>query len=103
MKMYHFQTEHYGAHKASDAYLAKFLANLDRFMEAAQGQQGTTTLKKVSVDAKTLNDKSITTHLRGFANYLRNLTLARRNADLAAIRDEMLADVNQFSYLLTFQ
>src|SRR5271170_3763321 len=43
IKMFHFQTKKYGAHKASDSYLEKFSANMDRFVETMQGVTGQVT------------------------------------------------------------
>ena len=40
IKMFHFQTKKYGAHKAADKYLVKYQANLDRYMEVYQGEKG---------------------------------------------------------------
>jgi hypothetical protein len=47
-------------------------------------------------------------HMNSFKKYLVNLDYNKaidsmRNTDLFTIRDEILADVNQFLYLLTFQ
>lgn len=103
LKLYHFQTKHYGAHKASDAYLAKFVANLDRFFEVAQGLYGTVQAKQLPLRLNALTDATVDAHLQQFARYLGALDVAKSNADLAAIRDEMLADVNQLRYLLLFK
>ena len=54
MKMYHFQTKSYGAHKASDAYLVKYMVNMDQFMEVGQGNYGQVTMNKVSINFMTL-------------------------------------------------
>ena len=40
MKMFHFQTDSYAAHKASDTYIEEFLKFHDTFMETAQGIYG---------------------------------------------------------------
>ena len=84
IKMYHFQTKLYGAHKASDMYHGGFLEKMDKFLEAAQGIAGQTKLQTVDLKFKTLDDMII-------------------NKDLLAIRDEMIADANQFKYLLLFK
>lgn len=103
MKMYHFETKFYGAHKASDKYLAKFLANFDRFMEAYQGIYGTINVSDSDIKLKYYNDDRIMEHvqiMRGVFNAMdRHFG---NNKDLLAIRDEMLADLNQFVYLLQF-
>jgi hypothetical protein len=104
MKMLHFQTEFYGAHKAIDEYLEKFGGNFDRFMEVSQGIFGTTDLKKFDIKVKTQTDKSVDKNLKDFADLLTDLSKSHdAHPDLLAVRDEMLADVNQLRYLLTFK
>ena len=46
LKLFHFQTETYGSHKASDEYLEKYALIMDKFLEIAQGIYGKITLKK---------------------------------------------------------
>ena len=99
MKMYHFQTKKYGAHKAADAYLVKYTANLDRFMEALQGEDGRLKNSSIHVNFNVVNDDTIDSHLASMINYL-DMKLSH---DLAAIRDEMIADLQQLRYLLTFE
>ena len=59
IKMYHFQTKLYGAHKASDMYHGGFLEKMDKFLEAAQGIAGQTKLQTVDLKFKTLDDKTV--------------------------------------------
>lgn len=103
LKMYHFQTESYGAHKASDSYLDTFLDNLDKFFEIAQGIYGKLTLKKVHFNFNTLNDSNINNELNSFIDFLERMKKNINNSDLLNIIDEMLGNVNQFKYLLTFK
>lgn len=104
VKMYHFQTKLFGAHKASDEYLAKFSLNMDRFMESAQGIFGKVEMESFDTDIEMWSDSNIEKNLSKFAKKLRDLDkMLGRHAGLLAIRDEMLADVEQFKYLLTFE
>lgn len=104
IKMLHFQTSTYGSHKALDEYLEKFDGNFDRYMEVSQGIFGKTDLKKLEIKVKTQTDKSIDSNLSDFSELLTDLSNAYEDhPDLLAIRDEMLADVNQLRYLLTFK
>jgi len=104
LKMYHFQTKNYGAHKASDKYLEKFDANFDRFMEVAQGLYSKVTNTNLNFNIKMVTDSTINQEIENFANVLNNdVSFYKQNSDLLAIRDEMLADVNQLKYLLTFE
>ena len=105
LKMFHFQTSNYGAHKASDKYLEKFAENFDRFMEVAQGIYNKLQTQEISLKFQLNNDENIKDELKKFAEILNNDSdsFYQNNKDLLAIRDEMLADVNQLLYLLTFE
>ena len=105
LKMYHFQTKLYGAHKASDSYLADFSAQLDKFMEVAQGTWSTVTAKSVNLKVKTATDGTIQTYLDQFIDFLDTLekTLGSGHSDLLNIRDEMKASAHQLKYLLRFK
>ena len=103
MKLFHFQTKAYGGHKTSDSYLSKFLENMDKFMEVAQGIYGRVDLKHFDICGNVISDSSITHCLTSFGKYLESMTDRIKCTDLLNIRDEMLGEVNQFKYLLTFK
>lgn len=104
VKMFHFQTKQYSAHKASDSYLEKFEKNMDQFSEVAQGIFGRLRQKQISINFNTATDQTIVsilddyvTNLTKIEDYFGNLT------ELTTIRDQMIADTQQFKYLLTFK
>ena len=104
IKMFHFQTTAYGGHKTVDKYLEKFNDNFDRFMETAQGIFGRLSLNNVTINASMWNDNNIISNLDAFIKLLESFNyILKEHSDLLAIRDEMLADVNQLKYLLTFK
>ena len=100
MKMYHFQTNSYGAHKGADMYLTKYALNFDRFMEAWQGANGKLRNPDVKVEFNTVNDENVNVHLDDMVGFLSKMTLS---TDLSNIRDEMVADIQQLKYLLLFK
>jgi len=105
MKLYHFQTQQYGAHKASDAYVEKYAGTMDKFLEVAQGIYGKITLKKYALTGSSHNDENIVKHLDGMITYWKtkiNDVLDTYN-ELINIRDELVADADQLKYLLTFK
>ena len=102
LKMYHFQTKLYGAHKAVDAYLILFAQNMDRFMEAAQGEFGRLKNGKINISLTTVTEKTVDKELKKFISIL-DKKIPHSCPDLLAIRDEMVADVQQLRYLLTFK
>ena len=105
MKLYHFQTELYGAHKASDAYISKYADTLDKFLEVAQGIYGKITLKKYSLSGTAHNDENIIKHINGMITYWRTKIddVLGEYTDLINIRDELVADAEQLKYLLSFR
>ena len=104
IKMYHFQTKTYGAHKTSDTYLSGFLEKMDRFIEIGQGIYGTVTLNKVNISIKTVDDKTIFDELEFFIKMLRKCdNIIGKYPELLNIRDEMLGDAEQLKYLLHFK
>ena len=105
MKLYHFQTEEYGAHKASDAYIEKYANTLDKFLEVAQGIYGKITLKKYSLSGSSHTDENIFKHINGMITYWRTKIndVLDEYTDLINIRDELVADAEQLKYLLSFK
>ena len=96
IKMLHFQTKDYGAHKELDTYLQKFLTNFDKYMEVSQGISGRLKLTKLDIQIST------TPKLNDFIRII-NKSKNQVSSDLSAILDDMTADVNQLKYLLTFK
>jgi len=105
MKLFHFQTEQYGAHKASDSYGEKFASTMDKFLEIAQGIYGKITLKKFSLTGSSHTDENIVKHLEGIIILLRSKIddILGEYTQLINIRDELVGDVEQLKYLLTFK
>jgi len=105
MKLFHFQTTTYGAHKASDAYLEKFAGLMDQFLEVAQGIYGKVSLSRYAVSGNTHKNETINTHLNGMISYLKHKinTILSNYTELINLRDELLSDLEQLKYLLTFQ
>ena len=105
IKLLHFQTDNFGAHKALDGYLIKFDVNFDRFMEVAQGDKKVKN-KKMNLNITMMSDKNASKVLSKFnKDILQDMMeeLYSDCPDLLAIRDEMLADSEQLKYLLTFK
>lgn len=104
IKMFHFQTHTYGGHKASDAYLETFTNKLDKFMEVGQGICGKFQTQKINININTLNDTTINDELDQFVKLLREFDgVMSKYTELLNLRDELIADAEQFKYLLTFK
>ena len=105
LKLFHFQTKLYGAHKASDGYLDKYAETMDKFLEVAQGIYGKITLKKYSLTGSSHTDENIIKHLDGMITLLRNKIddVLGDYTDLINIRDEIVGNTEQLKYLLSFK
>ena len=111
IKLYHWKTYSYASHKATDELYTKLNENMDRFMEVLLGKTG---MRIDLIRQKTLplydltNSKELIRKVNEFKQYLVNLhnhkaLKVMANMDLMTIRDEILADMNQFLYLLSFK
>ena len=105
IKLFHFQTQLFGAHKASDAYIEKYANTLDKFLEVAQGIYGKITLKKYSLAGSSHSDDNIIKHINGMIMYWREKIddILGNYTDLINIRDELVGDAEQLKYLLSFK
>jgi hypothetical protein len=111
VKLYHWKTHSYSTHQATDALYDKMNKSIDKFVEVLLGKNG----DRVHLDnVKTLrlrtlnNSGDIKQYLTGFKTKMVGLDSSlsgqgMTNSDLLNIRDEILADINQFLYLLTFK
>lgn len=110
VKLYHWKTYTYATHKATDEFYDKLGDNIDTFVETLLGRHGDrVNLSKVkSISLKDFNSlKDFKREITDFSKYLtalNNTPLFKdpTSSDLLTIRDEILQDVNQFLYLLTF-
>ena len=109
VKLYHWKTQSYAQHKATDELYSKLNEDIDKFIEVLLGKTETRTnlLKKPTISLIDLSSKEqLKKQIDDFKVYLVNLTdnkfiMKMSNTDLLNIRDEILGDLNQFLYLLT--
>ena len=113
IKLYHWKTTDYATHKATDQLYSDLNGKADQFVEVLLGKSDATgkdrsmilSVKSISVRSFNNNNElkreieKYKSFLIGFTN---NSQMKKHyNADLIAIRDEILALLNQFLYLLT--
>ena len=111
VKLYHWKTSSYAQHKATDDLYTNLNANIDSFVEVMLGKTGgrvnLTGQKTLPLlDYTNVSDfkKEVAkykTFLIGMSNDS-GLKLGE-NTDLMNVRDEILGNLNQFTYLLTFK
>jgi DNA-binding ferritin-like protein len=108
VKIYHWQTTSFSTHKATDELYGSLNDKLDNFVEVllgttARGQVLNVPMVKLTHYANNAAFKkqieSYKTFLLGFSATFDPLI----NTDLLAIRDEILADLNKFLYLLSLE
>lgn len=99
IKMLHFQTDSYPTHFATDNYLVKYRKNFDRLMEIWQGQSGRMADVQINLNIVTVDDSSIVDHLNEMINFLSNVEMT---PELSNIREEMIGDIQQLKYLISF-
>ena len=110
IKLYHWRTNSYATHKATDDAYDKLNANIDKFVEVLLGKGP----NRVALHMKSIplhecgNESQFKREIEKFKAYLVGLqdmkgVRGMSNADLLSVRDEILADMNQLLYLLTFK
>ena len=111
VKLYHWKTTSYATHKATDELYTKLNENIDSFIEVLLGKSGqriNLTDKKSIRLLDLTSPESLKREVEDFKSYLVSLNDNKTmkimsNTDLYNIRDEILGNLNQFLYLLTFK
>lgn len=110
LKLFHWKTYSYPAHKATDELYGQLSEHMDKFMEVLMGKSGVRTdfthrQKHVRlIDLNTADQ--LRTRIQKYKNELISMDnepslKGMMNGDLFTVRDEILADCNQFLYLLS--
>lgn len=107
VKLYHWKTHSYAQHKATDELYAKLNENIDSFVEILLGKDESRVKmveKRIKlIDSSNTNDfKSCMYEYREFLIDISKYFNAKRDTDLLNVRDEILGNLNQFLYLMTF-
>lgn len=107
VKLYHWKTNSYAQHKATDELYANLNTNIDTFVEIMLGKTGArvnlTGHKSIPLLDYT-NTGDFTKEINKYKDFLININIsATNNSDLLNVRDEILGNLNQFTYLLTFR
>ena len=111
VKLYHWKTSSYAQHKATDELYGNLNTNIDTFVEVMLGKTGgrvnLTFVKTLPLlDYTNVADfkREVAKYKQFLINMNKDTTLnITNNSDLLNIRDELLGNLNQFTYLLTFK
>lgn len=111
IKLFHWKTQSYATHKATDELYGTLNENMDKFIEILMGKTGS----RLDFSGRTtisLTDVKSTEELKQrvmkFKVFLIELSDSKElspmtNTDLMNIRDEILGDMNQFLYLISLK
>ena len=123
VKLYHWKTHSFAQHKATDELYEHLNEHIDKFVEVLMGKgtskgtikctgtgNGSTKynsrihmvnqrIQLMDQNLKTFKEKIY--EYRAFLVDLTNILNSKQDTDLLSIRDEILADINKFLYLLT--
>lgn len=115
VKLYHWKTTSYSTHKATDQLYSDLNTKIDEFVEVMLGKPGIVDARNYILNINMIqlkkynNNNDFKKEVEYYKNFLIDLSqkkefsLNNTNADLLAIRDEILALFNQFLYLLTLE
>jgi hypothetical protein len=106
VKLFHWKTHSFARHKATDELYESLNEHMDKFIEVLLGKTGsriqmgsTKSVKLVDLDSPA----KLKAKAESFKRYLSGMKIPGANSDLLNIRDEILADMNKFTYLLTLK
>ena len=112
VKLYHWKTSSYAQHKATDDLYSNLNESIDTFVEIMLGKDGGSRVNLTGTKSIPLMDYTdISDFKREIEKYKAFLVgmgsdaalSVGVNSDLMNTRDELLGQLNQFTYLLTFK
>lgn len=107
VKLYHWKTHSFPEHKNTDELYTRLNEHIDKFVEVLLGKDESRIKKwerKMDI-VQADNSKQFKDRIYEYREFLIDLNKffdSKRDSDLLNIRDEILGDINQFLYLMTF-
>jgi DNA-binding ferritin-like protein len=107
VKLYHWKTHSFAQHKATDELYERLNENIDKFVEILLGKdQSRVKMLEKRIDlTDSDNIKDFKSKIFEYRTFLTDINMffdSKKDSDLLSVRDEILGDINQFLYLLTF-
>ena len=107
VKLYHWKTRSFAQHKTTDELYEHLNEHIDKFVEVLLGKDESR-IYMVNHRIRLIDPESKSTfkaRIYEFRAFLVDMNMyfdSKRDTDILNIRDEILGDINQFLYLLTF-
>jgi hypothetical protein len=108
VKLYHWKTRSYAQHKATDELYQRLNENIDKFVEVLLGKdQSRINMIEKKIDVNDYsNVDNFTEKIHKYRDFLihdmNRLFSEKTDSDILSIRDDIVVDVNQFLYLMSF-
>lgn len=102
LKMFHFHTKHFAAHKASDDLHEDLDDLIDKYFESAQGASHRIGNFTTQIRFGTMTDSDFLSYTKILMKHLA-LYSKKQTSELSNILDEIHARLEKFIYLLTFK
>lgn len=109
IKVYHWKTKSYSEHKATDELYETLNSNFDKFVEVMLGKDDS----KLKMKGKTIKftdpsnkkdlKKIISSYKKLLEKSMNKYINIVKDTDLLSIRDDILANLNQFLFLLALK
>lgn len=107
IKLYHWQTQVYARHIATDGLLTQLHQLIDRFVETYIGRYRRPDFGgRLKLEIEELTESSAVETLRYYIRFLKTKVptyLKEDDTDLLNLRDEIVGHLNQTLYLFTLQ
>lgn len=106
LHVYHWQTNSYSRHIASDGLLGLLTIFIDSFMEKYFGKYGKVNFSKnINISIGNMSNdealKALDEMINYFNNELRNSLNPKTDTDLSNLIDDLIGNINQTKYLYT--
>ena len=110
VKLHHWKTYSYSKHKATDELYSDLNSNVDAFIEVLLGKDGTPRVNLTRTKLLPLYDfssigpfKQKIAQIKHSLEHMSKCPTLMNNSDILNIRDELLGNLNKFTYLLTLK
>ena len=112
VKLYHWKTSSYAQHKATDELYGNLNGSIDSFVEIMLGKNGGSRVNLTGTKSIPLLDYTDVSDFKREVEKYKMFLIGMdndaslnisENSDIKNVRDEILGQLNQFTYLLTFK